>query len=120
MILYKKYLWFISSDDVFGNKNLTRRVGSSARLGSAGAFRPDLLSISTILLPTRKSGIRWDKYLSAAIFKEAVHSDDSQESLMLKPWIFNICGENSYGIYENKFLSISHMSYVGIKSVDNG
>ena len=41
MILYKKYLCFISSDDVFGNKNLTRRVGSSARLGSAGAFRPD-------------------------------------------------------------------------------
>ena len=29
-------------------------------------------------------------------------------------------GENSYGIYENKFLSISHMCYVGIKSVDNG
>ena len=41
MILYKKYLCFISSDDAFGNKNLTRRVGSSARLGSAGAFRPD-------------------------------------------------------------------------------
>ena len=39
---------------------------------------------------------------------------------MLKPRIFNICGENSYGIYENKFLSISHMSYVGMKSVDNG
>ena len=35
------------------------------------------LSISSILLPTRKSGIRRDKYLSAAIFKEAVHSDDS-------------------------------------------
>ena len=34
-------------------------------------------SISSILLPTRKSGIRRDKYLSAAIFKEAVHSDDS-------------------------------------------
>ena len=37
-------------------------------------------------------------------------------------WIFpalNICGENSYGIYENMFLSISHMSYVGIKSPDN-
>ena len=33
---------------------------------------------------------------------------------MLKPRIFNICGENSYGIYENKFLSISHMCYVGI------
>ena len=30
-----------------------------------------------LLLPTRKSGIRRDKYLSAAIFKEAVHSDDS-------------------------------------------
>ena len=43
------------------------------------------LSISSILLPTRKSGIRRDKYLSAAIFKEAVHSDDSSESLMLKP-----------------------------------
>ena len=35
------------------------------------------LSISSILLPTRKSGIRRDKYLSVAIFKEAVHSDDS-------------------------------------------
>ena len=35
------------------------------------------LSISSILLPTRKSGIRRAKYLSAAIFKEAVHSDDS-------------------------------------------
>ena len=35
------------------------------------------LSISSILLPTCKSGIRPDKYLSAAIFKEAVHSDDS-------------------------------------------
>ena len=35
------------------------------------------LSIASILLPTRKSGIRRDKYLSAAIFKEAVHSDDS-------------------------------------------
>ena len=35
------------------------------------------LSSSSILLPTRKSGIRRDKYLSAAIFKEAVHSDDS-------------------------------------------
>ena len=35
------------------------------------------LSISSILLPTRKSGIRRDKYLSAAIFKEDVHSDDS-------------------------------------------
>ena len=34
------------------------------------------LSILSILLPTRKSGIRRDKYLSAAIFKEAVHSDD--------------------------------------------
>ena len=43
------------------------------------------LSISSILLPTHKSGIRRDKYLSAAIFKEAVHSDDSWESLMLKP-----------------------------------
>ena len=32
------------------------------------------LSISSILLPTRKSGIRRDKYLSAAIFKEAVRS----------------------------------------------
>ena len=45
----------------------------------------NFLSISSILLPTRKSGIRRDKYLSAAIFKEAVHSDDSKESLMLKP-----------------------------------
>ena len=35
------------------------------------------LSISSILLPTRKSGIRRDKYLSAPIFKEVVHSDDS-------------------------------------------
>ena len=35
------------------------------------------LSISSVLLPTRKSGIHRDKYLSAAIFKEAVHSDDS-------------------------------------------
>ena len=35
------------------------------------------LSISSLILPTRKSGIRRDKYLSAAIFKEAVHSDDS-------------------------------------------
>ena len=38
------------------------------------------LSILSILLPTRKSGIRRDKYLSAAIFKEAVHSDDPWES----------------------------------------
>ena len=35
------------------------------------------LPILSILMPTRKSGIRRDKYLSAAIFKEAVHSDDS-------------------------------------------
>ena len=34
------------------------------------------LSILSISLPTRKSGIRQDKYLSAAIFKKAVHSDD--------------------------------------------
>ena len=34
------------------------------------------LPILSILFPTRKSGIRRDKYLSAAIFKEAVHSDD--------------------------------------------
>ena len=34
------------------------------------------LSILSISLPTRKSGIRRDKYLSAAIFKKAVHSDD--------------------------------------------
>ena len=34
------------------------------------------LSILSILLPTLKSGIRRDKYLSATIFKEAVHSDD--------------------------------------------
>ena len=34
------------------------------------------LSILPILLPTRESGIRRDKYLSAAIFKEAVNSDD--------------------------------------------
>ena len=38
------------------------------------------LSILSILLPTRKSGIRRDKYLSVAIFKEAVHSDDPWES----------------------------------------
>ena len=34
------------------------------------------LSILSILLPTHKSGICRDKYLSVAIFKEAVHSDD--------------------------------------------
>ena len=34
------------------------------------------LSILPILLPTRESCIRRDKDLSAAIFKEAVHSDD--------------------------------------------
>ena len=34
------------------------------------------LSILPISLPTRVSGIRPDKYLSAAIFKKAVHSDD--------------------------------------------
>ena len=34
------------------------------------------LSILSISLPKRKSGIRRDKYLSAAIFKKAVHSDD--------------------------------------------
>ena len=37
--------------------------------------RIGFLSISSILLPTRKSGIRRDKYLSATIFKEAVYSD---------------------------------------------
>ena len=31
------------------------------------------LSILPILLPTRESGIHRDKYLSAAIFKKAVH-----------------------------------------------
>ena len=36
-----------------------------------------LLSILPILLPTHESGIRRDKYLSAAIFKKAVHSDES-------------------------------------------
>ena len=30
----------------------------------------------SISLTTRESGIRRDKYLSAAIFKKAVHSDD--------------------------------------------
>ena len=34
------------------------------------------LSILSISLPTRESGIHRDKYLSAAIFKKAVHSDD--------------------------------------------
>ena len=34
------------------------------------------LSILSISLPTRESGIRRDKYLSAAIFKKVVHSDD--------------------------------------------
>ena len=34
------------------------------------------LSILSISLPMRESGIRRDKYLSAAIFKKAVHSDD--------------------------------------------
>ena len=34
------------------------------------------LSILPILLPTRESGIRRDKYLSVAIFKKDVHSDD--------------------------------------------
>ena len=34
------------------------------------------LSILPIFLPTRESGIRRVKYLSAAIFKKAVHSDD--------------------------------------------
>ena len=34
------------------------------------------LSILSISLPTCESGIRRDKYLSAAIFKKAVHSDD--------------------------------------------
>ena len=38
------------------------------------------LSILPILLPTRESGIRRHKYLSAAIFKKAVHSDDQYES----------------------------------------
>ena len=38
------------------------------------------LSILSISLPTRESGIRQDKYLSAAIFKKAVHSDDPWES----------------------------------------
>ena len=34
------------------------------------------LSILSISLPTHESGIRRDKYLSAAIFRKAVHSDD--------------------------------------------
>ena len=34
------------------------------------------LSILPILLTTRESGIRRDKYLSAPIFKEAVHSNN--------------------------------------------
>ena len=34
------------------------------------------LSILSLSLPTRESGIRRDKYLSAALFKKAVHSDD--------------------------------------------
>ena len=34
------------------------------------------LSILPISLPTRESGIRRHKYLSAAIFKKAAHSDD--------------------------------------------
>ena len=34
------------------------------------------LSILLILLPTRELGIRLDKYLSAAVFKKAVRSDD--------------------------------------------
>ena len=34
------------------------------------------VSILSMSLPTRESGIRRDTYLSAAIFKKAVHSDD--------------------------------------------
>ena len=55
------------------------RVTPSLKLSTQGCILAGIsfLSISSILLPTRKSGIRRDKYLSAAIFKEAVHSDDS-------------------------------------------
>ena len=35
-----------------------------------------LLSILPVFLPVRELGIRRDKYLSAAIFKKAVHGDD--------------------------------------------
>ena len=69
------------------NQFLALLPGSDWPAGSAGVITQfwqgcilagiSFLSISSILLPTRKSGIHRDKYLSAAIFKEAVHSDDS-------------------------------------------
>ena len=50
----------------------------SKLLNRAGTYieGTGFLSILSISLPTRESGIRRDKYLSAAIFKKAVHSDD--------------------------------------------
>ena len=57
--------------------SLSFKYCGSSRLEQGCILAGISLSISSILLPTRKSGIRRDKYLSAAIFKEAVHSDDS-------------------------------------------
>ena len=67
VILYKKYLWYISSDDVFENKKMTRRVGSSARLGSAGAFRPDRYMVK---YPTIASSIRSQCLLFTLKYRE--------------------------------------------------
>ena len=43
MILYKKYLWYISTEDAFEKINFWLGRSVSRQLGSAGAFRPDLL-----------------------------------------------------------------------------
>ena len=42
MILYKKYLWYISLEDVFEKMKIWLGGSASRQLGSAGAFRPDL------------------------------------------------------------------------------
>ena len=47
MILYKKYLWYISSEDVFEKIKIWLGWSASRQLGSAGAFRPDHLFASS-------------------------------------------------------------------------
>ena len=68
----KNYIIFLRKPEEILGFTSKFRLGQGCILAGIS-----FLSISSILLPTRKSGIRRDKYLSAAIFKEAVHSDDS-------------------------------------------
>ena len=77
------YVHICHNDYIYGVYMTTKILDCRCDHGVKGQCQPGtnivgtgFLSILPILLPTRDSGIRRDKYLSAAIFKKAVHSDD--------------------------------------------